>query len=292
VRPALEAKGLRLETALSAGAGPVSGDTTRLQQVVWNLLSNAVKFTPVDGWVKVELVRERSSAVIRVSDNGQGIGADLLPHVFERFRQGDSSSTRQHGGLGLGLAIARHLVELHGGTVEAHSAGADQGATFTVSLPVLALRPGPAKVERPRTPQPWQAPGRSALTGLRVLVVDDEADAREMLTLVLARTGAEVTAVGSVREALDAMEEWRPNVLVSDVGMPGEDGYALIQRVRGLSPDRGGLVPAVALTAYARAEDRTRILASGFQMHVPKPVDPGELITVVESLASWNVRAG
>ncbi len=291
IRPAAEARGVRLSAALSPDAGPVSGDPTRLQQVVWNLLANAVKFTPRDGWVEVRLERAGTQVQVEVRDSGQGVKAEMLPHLFERFFQADSTSTRTHGGLGLGLAIVRHLVELHGGTASAHSAGEGQGATFTVRLPVLAVRMGPSSPERPGPQAAWKPAPGAGIRGLRVLVVDDEADAREMLALVLAQGGALVTAVGSVREALDALEAGQPDVLVSDVDMPEEGGYALIQQVRARSRERGGQVPAVALTAHARAEDRTRILAAGFQMHAPKPIDPDELAAVIQSLANRTGRS-
>jgi signal transduction histidine kinase len=282
VRPAAEAKGIRLEVELDGAAGPVLGDPTRLQQVFWNLLANAVKFTPGGGEVGVRLAREGGQAVVTVRDTGEGIRPDFLPRVFERFSQADASTTRRHGGLGLGLAIVRHLVELHGGGVTAASAGAGRGATFTVRLPALPARPeAGGGAARP--------PGRGA-GGLRVLVVDDEPDAREMLALVLGGCGAEVTAVASAREALEALPRLRPDVLISDLAMPGEDGYALIRRVRALPAEEGGRVPAAALTAYALAEDRARALSAGFQIHVPKPVDPAELAAVVENLAAWGAR--
>jgi signal transduction histidine kinase/ActR/RegA family two-component response regulator len=290
VRPGAEAKGLALDVQLDPSAGPVLGDATRLQQIVWNLLSNAVKFTPRNGKIEVQLERADMQARITVRDSGQGIPASFLPHLFERFRQADTGSTRTHGGLGLGLAIVRHLAELHGGSVEAHSAGEGQGAIFTVLLPIMASPPamcsgGPV----PRVAyRPMHA--RSGLRGLRVLVVDDEQEAREMLTMVLSQCQAEVTTAASAREALEILPSLRPDVLVSDIGMPGEDGYALIRQVRALPPEQGGGVPAVALTAFARSEDRTRALVSGFQMHIPKPVDPGELAAVMENLAAWNQR--
>jgi signal transduction histidine kinase len=291
VRPAVEAKGITLDVALGPAVGPVLGDPTRLQQVVWNLLANAVKFTPRGRTVAVRLEQQGTQATISVQDTGQGISPELLPHIFERFRQGESGTRRAYGGLGLGLAIVRHLVELHGGTVSAASDGEGQGATFTVTLPMLTERPpltnGTKRRsgQRPTTPVPG-----TGLRGLRVLVVDDEEDARDMLSMVLTQCEAEVTAVGSAREALELLASLRPDVLISDIAMPGEDGYTLIQRVRALPAEEGGHVPAVALTAYARAEDRTRALVAGYQMHLPKPVDPGELAAVVENLALWNRR--
>jgi signal transduction histidine kinase/ActR/RegA family two-component response regulator len=288
LRPAARAKDITLRVARDVSAGPVLGDATRLQQVFWNLLANAVKFTPPGGRVEVRLERADGQAQVIVQDNGEGIRPDFLPHVFEPFRQADSSMTRAHGGLGLGLAIVRHLVELHGGTISAASPGAGQGATFTVRLPIAPARFGP-----PRHESPSRAADGSAevpLAGLRVLAVDDEPDARDLLSLVLAQGGAEVRAAGSAEEALATLEGWRPDVVVSDIAMPGEDGYGLIRRLRARAPEEGGRIPAVALTAYARAEDRARALAAGFQVHAPKPIDPEELVTVVRALAAWSRR--
>lgn len=281
LRLAAEAKGLRLEKTIDQSAGPISGDPDRLQQVVWNLLSNAVKFTPPGGSISVRLARVGSQVEISVSDSGIGISREFLPHVFDRFRQADSTSTRSYGGLGLGLAIVRHLVELHGGTVHAESAGEGQGATFKVRLPfAMSLqRLTPAlqgKLFLQKLPR---------LDNLQVLVVDDDPDARELLGLVLGQCGAKVTAVGSAAEALELIKGWTPDVLVSDIGMPDEDGYSLIRKVRALDSTRGSRLPAVALTAYARVEDRMRALAAGFQMYVAKPIDPGELAAVIASLA-------
>jgi signal transduction histidine kinase/ActR/RegA family two-component response regulator len=282
-RPAAQSKGIALEVHLDPAAGPISGDAVRLQQVVWNLLSNAVKFTPSGGRIEVRLERAGLFAELIVRDNGQGITADFMPHVFERFVQADSSSTRAHGGLGLGLAIVRHLVELHGGGVLVHSDGPGRGSTFRVRLPLLPerYRPRPADA-------PVSMPAGNDLAGLRVLVVDDEDDAREMLDTILARAGAEVTGVASAAEALEVLEGLRPHVLVSDVCMPGEDGYSLIRRIRALPAQRGGLVPAVAVTALARGEERLAALAAGFQMHAGKPIDPRELVTIVKTLSGWT----
>jgi signal transduction histidine kinase/ActR/RegA family two-component response regulator len=278
VRPAANAKGLRVETVLDPSARFVSGDPGRLQQILWNLLSNAVKFTPKSGRVEVRLRRVDSQAELAVSDTGAGISAEFLPHVFERFRQADGPSGRAQGGLGLGLAIVRHLVELHGGTVHADSPGEGQGATFTLKLPLAAVRVAVSGIEG----VPLEGP--LVLAGVRALVVEDEADARELLRTVLEASGAVVTAAGSVAEALEALERDRPEVLVSDIAMPGDDGYALIRKVRALPPERGGRLPAVAVTAHARAQERTRALVAGFQLHVPKPVEPAELVAVVASL--------
>jgi PAS domain S-box-containing protein len=295
VRPAAEAKGIRLQVVLDRQAGPVSGDPDRLQQVVWNLLSNAIKFTPKEGRVQVLLARADSQLEVTVSDTGQGIAPEFIPYVFDRFRQADPTTTRTHGGLGLGLAIARHLVELHGGTVRAESGGEGRGATFRVLLPLLAMQPAePPAAER--LPGPTAAAGPAPgngfhlecppeLSGLRVLVVEDDADSRELLIAVLRQCGAEVLAVPRSAEALGALDTWRPDVLISDIEMPDEDGYTFIRKVRARAAERGGQIPAAALTAYARSEDRMRALAAGFQIHVPKPVEPAELVTVVASLA-------
>jgi PAS domain S-box-containing protein len=292
VRPTADAKGVRLQSVLDTKTNLVAGDAHRLQQVCWNLLSNAIKFTPKGGRVQVTLARIDSHVEITVSDTGQGIAPEFLPHVFERFRQADSSTTRTYGGLGLGLAIVRHLTELHGGTVSATSAGLGQGATFRVFLPLAILREGGsllAEQQVPRFQQAIEGPMPSEmeqeLTDVRVLVVDDEVDARELLQTVLEQCGAEVYAVDSVRSAMETLRHWRPDVLVSDIGMPGEDGYELIRQVRAMTHKEGGSIPATALTAYARSEDRLRALKAGFQMHVAKPVEPVELVAVVASLA-------
>jgi PAS domain S-box-containing protein len=290
VRPAAEAKRVGLNVETDSGAATVNGDPVRLQQVVWNLLSNAVKFTPAGGRVEVRVGREGSQMEVAVSDTGQGIEAEFLPHVFERFRQADMGTTRRHGGLGLGLAIVRHLVELHGGTVTAESAGAGRGSTFTVRLPVRAVR------DAEQTPACAQESARHGvaseasaathtLEGVKVLVVDDEEDARRLLNEVLARRGAEVLTAASAAEALELLQAWRPHVLLSDIGMPDGDGYELIQSVRRLPEEQGGRTPAAALTAYAGPADRARALASGFQLHVAKPVEPAELAAVVARLA-------
>jgi PAS domain S-box-containing protein len=288
--PAADAKGIRLQRVLDSGASMVSGDSTRLQQVVWNLLSNAIKFTPKGGRVQIRLERINSHVEIVVTDSGQGMTPDILPLIFERFRQADSTSTRAHGGLGLGLAIVRHLVELHGGTVEAESAGTGQGSTFTVKLPLIAMRSvefSSARNEERVHPTasggvPFDCP--PLLKDLHVLVVDDEEDTRLFVTTVLEQCGARVTAMGSAAEALVALKESRPDVLVSDLGMPDEDGYSLIRSVRALAEEDGGRTPAAALTAYARVEDRMKVLRSGFQIHLPKPIEPAELVTVVANL--------
>ncbi len=292
VRPAIEAKGIRLESVLDPQAGPVPGDSSRLQQVVWNLLSNAVKFTDRGGRVQIRLERANSQVAVTVSDTGRGIKREFLPHVFDRFRQADSTSTRQHGGLGLGLAIVRHLVEMHGGTVEAFSAGEGLGATFTVKLPLMLVH-NDRRLEARMHPAP--ATGArfdqsSMLYGLRLLVVDDERDTQELLVLMLSGFGAEVESCGTAAEALEMLERMKPDVLISDIEMPGEDGYTFIKQVRKLDAERASNTPAVALTAYARVEDRMRALAAGFQMHVSKPVEPAELAVVIASLVERTGR--
>jgi CheY-like chemotaxis protein/nitrogen-specific signal transduction histidine kinase len=288
VRPAAEAKGVRVQKVMDTGVVSVSGDPVRLQQVVWNLLANAIKFTPRGGRVQVRLERINSHIEIVVNDTGTGIAAEFLPHVFDRFRQADGTTTRRHGGLGLGLAIVRHLVELHGGTVRAESPGEGQGSTFTVLLPVAPVHASESSEGRVHpaardTLPAFECPDR--LDGLRVLVVDDEPDTREMLKAGLGQCGALVTAAGSAAEALSEMAEAPPDVLISDIGMPDDDGYSLIRKVRALDAAQGGKVPAIALTAYARAEDRMQALRAGYQMHVTKPVELAELAAVVASLA-------
>ncbi|OJT27421.1 hypothetical protein BO221_05470 [Archangium sp. Cb G35] len=280
VRPAAEARGIRLQAELEPDEDLVMGDSGRLQQVVWNLLSNAVKFSPGDSRVQVRLRRLESSVEVTVADEGPGVPADFLPHIFERFRQLEGGTTRRHGGLGLGLAIVRHLVEMHGGTVHAASEGPGRGATFTVRLPLVLPRQ-----EQPARPAPpAAAPTHAVLARRRILVVDDEEDNREVLKVMLEEYGAHVVTAASASEALRAVREERPDLLVSDIGMPGEDGYRLISQVRALPSEEGGGVPAVALTAYARVEDRTRALTAGFNMHVAKPVEPAELLSVLSNL--------
>ena len=274
-----EAKNVELVVALDPAAGPVKGDPDRLQQVVWNLLSNAIKFTPKDGRVCVDLERGDSHIEIRVRDTGVGIKPEFLPFVFDRFRQQEATSRRPYGGLGLGLAIARHLVELHGGTVKADSPGPDHGATFTITLPLAPSADAP-----PERAARAVAPVLPSLAGVRALVVDDELSARQVATAILRRGGAEVLTAASVEEAMQMLGTLRPDVLVSDIEMPGEDGYSLIERVRRLDAAAGGEIPAVALTAYSRVQDRLRALSAGYQIHVPKPVEPVELLTVVASL--------
>ena len=287
VQPAADAKSIRIDTILDPSAGPVAGDPDRMQQIFWNLLSNAVKFTPKGGRIQVRLQRINSHVEVVVSDTGRGVDPKLLPFIFERFRQGDGSTTREHGGLGLGLAIVRHLVELHGGVVNAYSDGPGKGTEFIMQLPVLASARGQGPGEERVHPSAGGSLSGSvpALAGLRVLVVDDEQDAREIVSIILGEAGAEIATASNTREALDLIERWKPHVLISDIGMPGESGYDLIRMVRALPADRGGRTPAIALTAYARTQDRLKILSAGFQMHVPKPIEPTELATVVASVA-------
>lgn len=287
VIPGAEAKEICIEYFSDPSVGVILGDANRLQQIVWNLLSNAVKFTPKGGTVDVRLESMNSRVEFHVRDTGVGIAAEFLPYVFERFRQADSSSTRSHGGLGLGLAIVRHLVELHGGTVRAESPGIGQGATFIVNLPmkVVATKTSEAK-QLLSTPDTQVVENDLPnLAGLRVLVVDDEPDACQLLSTVLKQHEAQVIAVSSASEALVALQKFQPDVLVSDIGMPQEDGYSLIRKIRALPGEKGGRTPAVALTAYARAEDRIKALNAGFQLHVAKPVNPTELAAVVANLA-------
>ena len=288
VRPAADAKGIRLQTISDPAVGPTSGDADRLQQVVWNLLTNAVKFTPKGGRIQVTVQRIDSHVEIVVSDSGVGISKEFLPYVFDRFRQADASTTRIHGGLGLGLSIVRQLVDLHGGSVSVHSEGEGKGATFTITLPFV----GVVNNEQETEPvQPTQGDeiisfeGLPSLEGLKVLVVDDEADTRELICEVLKECGSQVITSDSAADALVALEQHKPDILISDLGMPDEDGYSLISKIRALPADRGGQIPAAALTAYARTEDRMRVLRSGFQFHLPKPVDSAELVTVVANLA-------
>ena len=290
VRPLAATKNVQLAFSPDLPAiEPVSGDAGRLQQVIWNLLANAIKFTPEGGRVDVFIERSNDHMEVRVVDTGQGISPDFLPHVFERFRQADGATTRRHTGLGLGLAIVRQLVELHGGTVHAASQGVGRGATFTVRLPISAgeARGGQAAALGERRTAASTAspmPRLPRLDELRILVVDDNADGRTLTSLVLTQAGASVKAVASVREALQMLEVERPDVLVSDIGLPDEDGYALIRQIRQHEAEHGGFLPAVALTGYARAEDRARILAAGFQAHVPKPVEPVELTAAIATI--------
>jgi signal transduction histidine kinase len=286
VRPAAEAKDIRLEREVARRPWPSLGDPDRLQQVVWNLLSNAVKFTPRQGTVTIAVTEQDGWDVLMVSDTGRGIDHDFLPHVFAPFRQFDASTTREQGGLGLGLAIVRQLVELHGGTVRAESEGAGRGSRFIVQLPNQQELPFTATDGRhARTEAPVASNAPPDLTGIRVMVVDDDGDARELVAASLGYYGAMVTAAASAAEGLALLPETRPDVLLSDIGMQNEDGYSFIRRVRTLPASEGGTVPAVALTAYAAAGDRVRASTAGFQLHVSKPFDPVELARIVQRLA-------
>jgi len=291
VSPAIDAKAITIERDLEP-LDPIAGDPDRLRQVFWNLLSNAVKFTPRDGRVTVRLRREGDDAVVSVEDTGIGISPDFLPYVFDRFRQADGSATRRHGGLGLGMAIVRYLVELHGGTVRAESEGDNRGAKFTVALPIRipesAADPTRPEAEEAHHVEPSASP--SQLEGLRILVVDDDRDSRAFLVALLEDHGAQVLSAGSSAQALDLFRHNRVDVLVSDIAMPGEDGYDLVQGIRDLPVDEGGLTPAVALTAYVRTEDQNAALAAGYHRHLKKPVDVSELIAVVAELAALKVE--
>jgi signal transduction histidine kinase/CheY-like chemotaxis protein/PAS domain-containing protein len=291
IRPSADAKGLHLRVLLNSQGVVVSGDPNRLQQVVWNLLVNAVKFTPRGGRIDVALQRRGPTLELTVIDSGIGIAADFLPHVFDRFRQADSSTTRDHGGLGLGLSIVKQLVELHGGTVSVQSAGAGQGATFIVDLPIVAEETAKETTDGTSTlATPAGAAPEIDLQGLKVLVVDDEPDARELMRQLLDDCHAEVLTAPSAAEAMALLQLKRPDLLLSDIGMPERDGYQLIQDVRRLPADRGGHTPAIALTAFARAEDRVRAMQAGYQQHLSKPIEPRELIAAVARLASPRRR--
>ncbi len=287
-RPAADAKTIKFDVALDKSASQIVGDATRLQQVFWNLFSNAVKFTPEGGRVEVRLERDDLQAQVVVSDNGQGINPQFLPVIFDRFRQADGSTTRKHGGLGLGLAIARHLVEMHGGTIKARSEGINKGATFIVRLP---LRPANHNLEAGAGLSASMGGNKNrldncspVLDGLRILVVEDEVDTRDLILTVLKQCGAEVRGSESAAEALVVFKEWSPDLLITDIGLPKEDGFSLLRKVRELN-QQSGQIPAVALTAYATPEDRDRVLSAGFQMHIAKPVEPEELLTIIANIA-------
>ena len=284
VRPTADAKGIKIEAELDAAPAVVSGDGNRLQQVIWNLLSNAVKFTNGGGRVLVKLRQVGPTVEISVTDSGQGISRDFLPYVFDRFRQADSTTTRQHGGLGLGLAIARHLVEIHGGTIKAQSPGEGQGSTFTIRLPLVDSSVKEVKAEEAKGVAATRGT-HQLLSGLRVLVVDDDADTLQLMTTALSSRQATVTAVSSAGEAIEAIKANRPDVLVSDIAMPDEDGYGLIRRIRSLEDHSSALIPAVAITAYAKEEDRHRALTSGYQIYLAKPIELTELVSVVAKAA-------
>ena len=281
IRPTAEAGGVTVTFTCQAVPDPIGGDAQRLQQVMANLLSNALKFTAAGGRVEVRLAPRGDQAEIQVADTGQGIDPAFLPHLFERFTQGDTSTTRRHGGIGLGLAIVKALVEQHGGTVHADSPGMGRGATFTVRLPAL---PTDGVDRRGGEQSPARASAR--VDGIRVLLAEDDADGREVIRTILEMAGATVETAASVREALQALDELRPDVLITDIGMPDEDGYALIRRLRARGGDHGGGTPAIALTGYVTPEDRDRLQGAGFQLHLPKPVEPSEVVAAVASLAT------
>ena len=281
VRPSVEAKSLRMQIVLEPWVGPFNGDPERLKQIVWNLLSNSIKFTPQGGLIEVRLERLENKALLIVSDTGQGIDPEFLPHIFDRFRQADSSARRQQGGLGLGLAIVKHLVELHGGAIYAYSRGFGQGADFMITLPLAVTvntgEPGLWAINV----DPQLESRMSSLRGVRALVVDDDHDTREILSVMLTRYGAEVRTAESAAEAFDSFKEWKPDVLVSDIGMPVEDGYALIARIRAYESEMDEQVPAIALTAFAAAQDKDKALSAGFNQHLSKPAEPVQLARLV-----------
>jgi CheY-like chemotaxis protein len=289
VQAVADAKGIALRVILDSSAGWVLGDPQRLQQVVWNLLSNAIKFTPPQGRVELCLERVAGRARISVRDTGPGVSPDLLPHIFDPFHQGESA--RRVGGLGLGLAIVRHIVDLHGGSVSAQSAGEGTGATFVVELPAMGDHFKTAHAAR-TLPGTAESSSRRlvSLIGVKVLVVDDEADARELLTAILHQAGAKAVAVSSAAEALNVVQRDPVDVLVSDIGLPEEDGCAFIRKVRELDPKEGGTIPAIAVTADARAETRVRALSAGFQLHIAKPIDPVELTRVIAQMVDDRAR--
>ena len=291
VRPLAAAKSIQLQFAPDPSSTEVvSGDAGRLEQVVVNLLSNAIKFTPENGRVDVSIKRAGPNLELAVEDTGEGISAAFLPHMFDRFRQADGATSRRHTGLGLGLAIVRQLVALHGGTVSADSSGPGKGAKFTVRLPIVT---SPRVRElRLRSDDDRPAPPLERLDGLHVLFVEDSADGRELMSILIEQAGAKVTAVASVKEAFQALESLQPDALVSDIGLPDEDGYALIRRLRSREAERGGFLPAVALTGFVRPEDRARVLAAGFQLHVPKPINPAELMAAIAAVARDPRRRG
>jgi len=292
VRPAFEAKTIQFESAVEAEAGFVAGDPNRLQQIFWNLFSNAVKFTPEQGTVRVEAIRTPTGIRISVSDSGVGITPEFLPYIFDRFRQADGSTTRVHGGLGLGLSIVKHLVNLHQGNVEVQSEGKNKGACFTITLPLASTASANAPEDSAKT-EPGSnglpASYSKALSGLRILVVDDEVDSRDLVSAILTRCGCVVNCCESTAEALKAMRDWKPDLLVSDIGMPNEDGYALIGQVRNMKSKRARQTPAVALTAYVTNEDRERALAAGFQLHVSKPIEPANLVMLIAEVIGRKI---
>jgi PAS domain S-box-containing protein len=297
VRPAAEAKSIQIEPALDISAGPIWGDSGRLQQVFWNLLSNAVKFTPKDGRIKVRVERDNSNAVVIVKDNGEGIDPDFLPYVFERFRQADATTSRSFGGLGLGLSIVRSVVEMHGGSVRAESEGKGRGATFTITLPIMTASELAAKTEIERVDEPQtiaraiSATPRAEvarLDGLKVLVVDDHEDTRYLLRTALTNAGADVRVCAQTTDALATVKTWKADCIVSDIGLPGEDGYELIKKVRALRKKNGRRIPAIALTGFVRIDDKSKAIAAGYQAHIAKPVDLGYLTSEIVRLVQKN----
>lgn len=291
VRPAAEGKGIRLTKVLDPQSGPITGDPGRIHQVLWNLLTNAIKFTPKNGRVQVFLRRINSHVEISVVDSGQGIAADFLPHLFTRFSQADTSISRQYSGLGLGLALVKSLVEMHGGNVKASSPGPGQGSTFVVSLPLTAIHRDESQPTLTPAPSAGVPKPDADLQGFHVLVIDDEADARHLIRHILTKCHATVTTAASAAEGLAAVRQLRPDMILSDIGMPVEDGYEFLAKLRQLSQAEGGDTPAVALTAFARSEDRRRALMAGFQMHLPKPVEAAELLAVASNLCAASRRA-
>jgi PAS domain S-box-containing protein len=291
VRPAAQGRGIRITKVLDPKGAMITGDPNRLQQVLWNLLSNAIKFTPKGGRVQVFLRRINSHVEISVVDSGQGIAADFLPHLFTRFSQAETSSARHYGGLGLGLALVRSLVELHGGSVHAASPGLGQGATFVVSLPLTVAHREANEPMLTPAPSATGAAQKPDLSGFHVLVIDDEADGRALLQHILSKCNATVSTAASAADGLEAVKQQHPDMILSDIGMPGEDGYDFLAKLRQLSDEEGGDTPAVALTAFARSEDRRRALMAGFQMHLPKPVEPAELLAVASNIFTSVRRA-
>ena len=287
LRPTADVKDIKLSTHFTPGECLVRGDSNRLRQVIWNLLSNAIKFTPRGGSVNLDLRCVESNARLTVSDTGEGIAENFLPYVFERFRQAEASVSRKQGGLGLGLAVVRHLVELHGGTIAAESEGLGRGSTFTVDLPLAQERRDPARAEERRreVERRRSRSNRVRLDGVHVLLVEDDDDSRKLLSTMLKRYGAKVTSTKSAAEALNVFSETLPDLLISDIGMPDEDGYELIRKLRRLPPDQGGLTPAIALTGYASRKDRERALEAGYHKHMAKPIEQAEMIAAIASLA-------
>lgn len=291
VKPTADAKGIELKTVFDRSGGLVFGDPNRLQQVFWNLLTNAVKFTPKGGVVQILLKDMKSHTEISVIDNGEGIDPKFLPYMFDRFRQADASTTRRHGGLGLGLAIVRQIVELHGGSIQARSSGPGSGSTFTLTLPIPERHLNSvADSQHLLSSNTRERPSNTDISDLKVLIVDDEPDARALLRRLLEDCQAKVFAAASAKNALQLIEIERPDVVISDIGMPGEDGYSLIRKIRALPGEQGGKTPAIALTAYARLEDRNKIIVSGFQHHLVKPVEPSELIGIIANIAQSKSR--